>query len=143
VATTGQIAKWLILLRQFADKLADGCSLLGRERAISGCLGGAWRHPMVAGRGFQRTSLFVAGLLFTGGLAHAADVFVNFENCSDSEVLTHQISGIDFTDTIVLSAGISLMQVHEENSNPEALNGSLLGGAYLAALRTAAHFGRR
>ena len=56
----------------------------------------------------KRVCLLALLLLAAAGMR--ADVFVNFESFSDSEILTNQIPGLQFTNTIVLSSGISLNQ---------------------------------
>jgi hypothetical protein len=56
-----------------------------------------WSLPILAGL-----------LLYLQPQARAATTFVDFESLNDSDLVTNQYPGLTFSNTIVLSAGISL-----------------------------------
>ena len=64
------------------------------------------------GLGKAKRALLAAAFCVTGlGAAQATPVVYNFEAFSDSDVLTNQIAGLSFSNTTVLTAGISLNEL--------------------------------
>lgn len=56
-------------------------------------------------------SLLIAILLVIPPCLVAGTIFIDFENFADGDVLANQIAGLAFTNTAVLTAGISLNEV--------------------------------
>ena len=51
-------------------------------------------------------------LLVTASLASAATITLNFENLTDGTVLTNQYSGLQFTNTAIWTAGLTLNEIN-------------------------------
>src|SRR5208283_4167818 len=58
-----------------------------------------------------RNRLFVALIFLIPRFLHANTIVIDFESFTDSEILTNQIPGVTFTNTVVLTAGISLNEI--------------------------------
>jgi len=58
-----------------------------------------------------RIWLAVAVLLIAPRFLNANTIVLNFESFTDSDILTNQIAGVTFTNTVVLTAGISLNEI--------------------------------
>src|SRR5262245_29628549 len=78
----------------------------------------------------ERVSAFLSiGILALMGAGPAQATVVNFEGLSDSTLLTNQIAGLTFTNTKILTAGISLNEVQFppfSGANVAAENGTSL-----------------